>query len=184
MTLEFKGTAALLLAAMLSGCASLGIESAEDVELQHIAINKQEALRQTNAWRAKHALPPIKLDPHLTEVSQNMADHIASLDSLKTRRHSSSSLLSRTQTNGYKSYAGAENLGAGYANISAAMTGWKTSPDHNKNLLNKHVTHMGIARTNRTDGTYRNFWVMTLAAPQKPVTATGFTTVSLPFPVQ
>ncbi|KZL02852.1 MULTISPECIES: CAP domain-containing protein [unclassified Pseudovibrio] len=184
MRLELRATAALLLAGTLAGCAGLGIETSKNVELSQIAINKNEALRQTNAWRATHSLPPIKLDPHLSEVSQDMADHIARLDSLKTRRHSSSSLISRTQTNGYKSFAGAENLGAGYANISAAMTGWKTSPDHNKNLLNKNVTHMGIARTNRADGTYRNFWVMTLAAPQKPVTATGFTTVSLPFPIQ
>ncbi len=184
MGLELRKTAALLLAGILAGCAGLGTEPSNNVELYQVAINKNEVLRQTNTWRAKHSLPPVKLDPHLSEVSQDMADHIARLDSLKTSRHSSSSLISRTQTDGYKSYAGAENLGAGYATVSAAMTGWKTSPDHNKNLLNKYVTHMGIARTNRADGTYRNFWVMTLAAPQKPMTATDITTVSLPFPVR
>lgn len=136
MRLELKATAALLLAGTLAGCAGLGMETSK-VELSQIAINKNEALRQTNAWRAKHSLPPIKLDPHLSEVSQDMANHIARLDSLKTRRHSSSSLISRTQTDGYKSFAGAENLGAGYANISAAMTGWKTSRDHNKTCSTK-----------------------------------------------
>ena len=183
MNLNFQATAALLLAATLAGCASFQSET-RNAELTQIAINKQEALRQTNAWRAQHSLPPLKLDPHLSQVSQDMANHIARLDSLKTRRHSSTSLIRRTQTSGYKSKAGAENLGAGYASISAAMTGWKTSPDHNKNLLNKRVTHMGIARTNRADGTYRNFWVMTLAAPQEPVVAKGAVTAALPVQIR
>ncbi len=64
------------------------------------------------------------------------------------------------------------------------MTGWKTSPDHNKNLLNKYVTHMGIARTNRADGTYRNFWVMTLAAPSNPAANTGGPTAALPVQIR
>ncbi len=67
-------------------------------------------MRQTNEWRAQHSLRPLKLDPHLSQVSQEMANHVARLDSLKTRRHSSTSLIKRTQTNGYKSKAGAENL--------------------------------------------------------------------------
>ncbi|SDR11776.1 CAP domain-containing protein [Pseudovibrio sp. Tun.PSC04-5.I4] len=184
MRREIRLSAAVVLAASVAGCASFSAGPTKDVQLSHIQINKQEALRQTNAWRTKYSLPPVKLDPHLNDVSQDMADHVAQLDSLKTRKHSASSLIKRTQASGYKSSAGAENLGAGYASISAAMTGWKTSADHNKNLLNKNVTHMGIARTNRPDGTYRNFWVMTLAAPKTPVTATGFSTVSLPFPIQ
>ncbi|WP_208979435.1 CAP domain-containing protein [Pseudovibrio axinellae] len=179
MTLNFKGTAPLLLAVSLVGCVNLGTSPSGEGELTQIAINKQEALRQTNDWRKKHSLPPIKLDPHLNQVSQDMADHIARRDSLKTSRHSSASLIRRTQTNGYKSYAGAENLGAGYASISAAMTGWKNSADHNKNLLNKNVTHMGIARTNRADGTYRNFWVMTLAAPQNARAAADYSTTTM-----
>lgn len=185
MPLEYRTTAALLLAAsFLAGCASTDFLPTQDVELSHIAINTQEALRQTNDWRKKHALPPVKLDPHLNEVSQDMADHIAKLDSLKTSRHSASSLIARTQTDGYKSSAGAENPGAGYASISAAMVGWKTSPDHNENLLNERVTHMGIARTNRPDGTYRNFWVMTLAAPKPEEAPKAVATATLPFPIQ
>ncbi|MDX5592634.1 CAP domain-containing protein [Pseudovibrio sp. SPO723] len=163
-------TAALWLAAALSlaavgGCSSISGLTGDAPEIYRVSVNDQEALQQTNAWRAKHGLAALKLDPHLKEVSQEMADHVASRDSLKTSRHTGGSLMRRTQTNGYLSAAGAENLGAGYASITAAMNGWKNSKDHNKNLLNPNVTHMGIARTNRKDGTYRNFWVMTLAAP-------------------
>lgn len=163
-TVGALGLGALMTLAILGGCSSL-TDLSQEPEIYQVAVDRQEALRQTNAWRAKHDLPPLQLDAHLTEVSQEMADHVARLDSLKTRRHSGPSLMKRTQTGGYLSAAGAENLGAGYASISAAMTGWKTSKDHNKNLLNPYVTHMGIARTNRKDGTYRNFWVMTLAKP-------------------
>lgn len=165
---------------MLSACASVKDTTTATTRLTEVKISQQEALRQTNAWRAQHNLPPVKLDPHLTRVSQEMANHVARIDSLGTPRHSSSSLKNRTQTETYYSAAGAENLGAGYASFSAAMQGWKTSPDHNKNLLNKYVTHMGIARTNRSDGTYRNFWVMTLAAPQERPQAQIITAQEIP----
>ncbi|MTI17326.1 CAP domain-containing protein [Rhodobacteraceae bacterium RKSG542] len=157
------------LAILSAGCSSIS-DFTSNAELQHARVNEHEVLRQTNAWRAQHGMKPLKLDKHLNEVSQDMADHIARRDSLDTPRHSASSLMRRTAANDYKSSAGAENLGAGYANISAVMHGWKTSADHNKNLLNPHVTHLGVARTNRPDGTYRNFWVMTLAAP-RPIEA-------------
>nr|MEC9418738.1 CAP domain-containing protein [Pseudomonadota bacterium] len=39
------------------------------------------------------------------------------------------------------------------------------SEGHNKNLLNPYVTRVGIARTNRNNGKWRNFWVMTLSRP-------------------
>ncbi|WP_310619609.1 CAP domain-containing protein [Flexibacterium corallicola] len=172
---------------LLAGCAGLS-GARTKADLSEISINRQEVLRQTNEWRAKHGLPALKLDPHLNEVSQDMANHIAAKDSLGTSRHSAGSLQRRTAKGGYRSYAGAENLGAGYADINAVMVGWKTSKDHNKNLLNSNVTHMGVARTNRTDGTYRNFWVMTLAAPKTATNTTrgpmlpmrtGQTTVSI-----
>ncbi|MEM9106047.1 MAG: CAP domain-containing protein, partial [Pseudomonadota bacterium] len=57
------------------------------------------------------------------------------------------------------------NLGAGYVSFDHALDGWKGSPDHDQNLLNKHVTRMGIARVQRPDGRYRNFWVLIMARP-------------------
>ncbi|WP_209009096.1 CAP domain-containing protein [Pseudovibrio japonicus] len=181
MNFKYKATAALFLAATLAGCVGFGSGSPE---LTHVAVNQNEALRQVNAWRAQHSVPPLQLDPHLTSVSQDMADHVARRDTLQTPRHSSSSLSRRTQTSEYRTAAGAENLGAGYSTLTQAITGWKNSPGHNSNLLSRHVTHMGIARTNRADGTYRNFWVMTLAAPGTPAAASGGPTAALPVPAR
>ncbi|WP_068316209.1 CAP domain-containing protein [Polycladidibacter hongkongensis] len=157
----------------ISACALLGLlvlvgcnsTSTEHVDMSEVAISQSAALAKLNSYRRSHGLAPLKADLHLKSVSQNMANHIAQQDSLATSWHSAYSLKQRTQTNNYRSFAGAENLGAGYTSLDAAITGWKTSKDHNKNLLNPNVTHMGIARTSRADGTYRNFWVMTLAAP-------------------
>ncbi|WP_136657696.1 CAP domain-containing protein [Nitratireductor sp. XY-223] len=151
-----------LLLAVLSGCSLTGDNSAEVTD---VPVNRGAALTEINAYRSSNGLPPVVLDPQLDALSQDMARTIARNDSMNTRLHSARGLSGRLDRGGYPTYAGAENLGAGYRTFDEAMVGWKGSADHDKNLLNKYVTRIGIARTQRPDGKYRNFWVLILARP-------------------
>lgn len=157
-------TAAMLgaLLILLSGCSLSGVL---DVELTDVPVNRQAALSKINAYRAANGLQALTLDPRLDVAARDMAQLIGRKDSMKTRAHSARGLAGRLDRAGYASYAGAENLGAGYVSFDHALSGWKGSPDHDKNLLNKHVTRMGIARVQRPDGRYLNFWVLILARP-------------------
>ncbi|WP_305985454.1 CAP domain-containing protein [Roseibium sp. MMSF_3544] len=128
-------------------------------------VNTSQMLSLINAYRQENGLPALRHDAALDGVSQNMARHIAERDSMDTWAHSAFGLSQRLDKAGYANYAGAENLGAGYADLPAAFRGWQGSAGHNKNLLNPYVTRVGIARTNRNDGKWRNFWVMTLSRP-------------------
>ena len=147
---------------VLAGCLSVGKPAAD---VSDVAVDRAAALSKINAYRAANGLPPLSLDARLDGLSQEMARFIARNDSMNTRRHSARGLSGRLDRGGYASYAGAENLGAGYRTFDEALAGWKGSTDHDKNLLNKHVTRMGIARAQRPDGRYRNFWVLILARP-------------------
>ncbi|PVB63613.1 CAP domain-containing protein [Labrenzia sp. 011] len=156
-----------LLALALAACGALpgGGELEEKAVLTDQPVDKSQMLSMINSYRKEHGLPALQHDPALDAVSQKMARHIAQRDSMDTWAHSAFGLSQRLDKAGYANYAGAENLGAGYADLPAAFRGWQGSEGHNKNLLNPYVTRVGIARTNRNTGKWRNFWVMTLARP-------------------
>jgi len=156
-----------LLSWALAACGALpgGGELEDKTVLTDQPVDKAEMLSMINSYRQQHGLPTLRHDPELDAVSQKMARHIAERDSMDTWAHSAFGLSQRLDKAGYANYAGAENLGSGYADLPAAFRGWQGSEGHNKNLLNPYVTRVGIARTNRNNGKWRNFWVMTLSRP-------------------
>lgn len=164
--------AALLVTVGISALAACGaLNSGKELEPQtviaDVQVDTSVMLDSLNAYRARYGQAPLALDERLNAVSRDMARHIAQRDSMDTWAHSTFGLSQRLDKAGYANYAGAENLGAGYADLAAAFDGWKGSKGHNKNLLNPHVTRVGIARVSRSNGTWRHFWVMTLARPIK-----------------
>ena len=169
--MKTKNTSLILLGLMwfwfAAGCSALpgDNELEEQTVLTNVPVDTRQMLSILNSYRQQNGLQPLQLDATLNSVSQNMAQHIAKRDSMDTWAHSAFGLSQRLDKAGYANYAGAENLGAGYANLTAAFTGWRGSEGHNKNLLNPYVSRVGIARTNRNTGKWRNFWVMTLARP-------------------
>ncbi|TYC50411.1 CAP domain-containing protein [Rhodobacterales bacterium] len=161
--------ALMLLSLGLANCGALpgGGELEEKTVLTDQPVDKSQMLSLINSYREQNGLPPLKHDPALDAVSQKMARHIAQRDSMDTWAHSAFGLSQRLDKARYANYAGAENLGAGYADLTAAFSGWQGSAGHNKNLLNPYVTRVGIARTNRNTGKWRIFWVMTLSRPRE-----------------
>jgi len=157
-------TAALVL---LAGCGS--VRNDKELEDQPVftavPVDARAMLNMLNAYRAENGRPPLRHDERLDAVSADMARHIAGRDSMDTWAHSAFGLSQRLEKARYPNYAGAENLGAGYASLQAAFAGWQGSKDHNKNLLNPYVTRVGIARMDRSNGKWRHFWVMTLSRP-------------------
>lgn len=151
----------------VAGCSALN----SDKELEdrpvivQVPVDRQAMLEMLNAYRAEHSLPALVHDDRLDAVSLDMARHIAERDSMDTWAHSAFGLSQRLEKVSYPNYAGAENLGAGYASLPAAFAGWQGSEGHNKNLLNPYVTRVGIAQVDRSNGKWRHFWVMTLSRP-------------------
>ena len=58
-----------------------------------------------------------------------------------------------------------ENVSAGYHTLAEAFSGWRDSPPHRANMLNKDVTRMGIAAVYSPKSKYKVFWTLILAAP-------------------
>ncbi|MBO0344629.1 CAP domain-containing protein [Roseibium sp. CAU 1637] len=164
---------------LLAGCGALpGRGELEDAPtFRSVPVDGNQVLEELNGYRARHNLPALSYDPVLTQVSAEMTRRIAERDSMDTWAHSSFGLGQRLEAARYENYAAAENLGAGYADLSAAFAGWQGSAGHNKNLLNPYVTRVGVASMDRSNGKWRHFWVMTLARPRsdgRPTLAPGY----------
>ncbi|MEI2385550.1 CAP domain-containing protein [Breoghania sp. JC706] len=159
--------AAFSLFLLLAGCAGGLPGFDEKVELTQVPVDEQAALARINDYRAEHGLPPLTISPDVTIAAQDMADYIARRDKRKSPLHSKNGLFKRLSEHGIRHDAAAENLGYGYQSFEAAFKGWQGSPGHDKNLLNPYVTQMGIARTTRPDGMWRNFWALIMVRPER-----------------
>jgi uncharacterized protein YkwD len=146
---------------MLSACASIGDEATLTVR----SVDQQKALNIINAYRTSKGRNKLRYDARLIAPAQEMANLVAKKGSLKTRAHSSGALMRRMDKAGIPNMAAAENLGAGYRSLEAAIQGWKNSSGHNSNLLHRSMTHMAMARTDRSEGRWKQYWVLVLAKP-------------------
>ena len=71
----------------------------------------------------------------------------------------------RMKAGGFDSKNAVENISAGYHTLAEAFSGWRDSPPHRANMLNKGVTRMGIAAIYSPKSKYKVFWTLILAAP-------------------
>ena len=145
----------MCLLTLVALCGLLGVtaSAAETATVQVTGVldyvMAEEVFSQLNNYRASNGLSKLVLDERLTAAAMERAVE-------------SSIAFSHTRPNGTAcntafpfSGTWAENLAAGQRNASAAMTSWKNSSGHNKNMLNTKVTHVGIGCA-YVDGQY--YW--------------------------
>jgi len=136
-----------------------------------MAVDAGRTVALVSAYRAENGLDPVRLDSRLMDAARSQALAMGRRD--KIGHNVAGSLAKRVSAAGYDWGATAENLGAGYPTLEAAVDGWKRSAGHRRNLLNPNVTEIGIAAVSTPPGSrYRNYWALVLAAP-RPEPAPG-----------
>ena len=125
-----------------------------------------------SAYRAESGLGPVTVDSRLMQAAADHARAMAARDKIGHRV--GGSLAKRVARAGYDWGATAENLGAGYPTLDAAMAGWKGSAGHRANLLNRLVTEIGVAAFAAPPGSRRRtYWTLILATPRLERIAAG-----------
>ncbi len=117
-----------------------------------------------SAYRQSQGLGPVAVDPKLNALAQEQANAMARSGQVShdlgggfTRRIAS-----------FNPDAAAENLGGGFHDLPEAMQRWRESAGHNRNLLNRDVTLIGIASVYAPNTTYKSYWALLLAKPYTP----------------
>ena len=107
--------------------------AAEKFELLQIERN---IVTLTNTERARHGLPPLKIDKELVKSARG---HATWMTLNRTLRHTSRPV--------------AENIAMGQRSSKEAVADWMASAGHRANILNRGYRRIGIAAYRTPDGT-------------------------------
>jgi uncharacterized protein YkwD len=128
-------------------------------------VDANAAQSMISGYRSNNGLGPVTIDPELTRLATEQARAMAARDKLD---HDVAHPFSeRIQKSGYDAAVAVENISAGYHTLAEAFSGWRDSPPHRANMLNRNVTKMGIAAVYSPQSKYKVYWALILAKPDE-----------------
>jgi len=164
-----------LFALILLACAA-PLASAEEVPLDAGAV-RAAVLAETNAYRASKTIPQLKENAALEAAATAYAVYLAEHEKMGHTADGSNP-PKRVSAQGYKWCFISENVWSSFRHPKTmlaeeltrkAMDGWKKSPGHNANLLQKHAHEIGIGTAGwKLDGGQEIFRVVQVFATECP----------------
>ncbi len=161
----------LISAAALAGCTGDNNPPAGEPSFyQSLAhadarLDAKAAQSMISGYRANNGLGPVTVDPELMKLAGEQAHAMAARDKLDHAVEHP--FQERIQKSGFDASVAVENISAGYYTLAEAFSGWRSSPPHRANMLNRSVTRMGIAAVYAPQSKYKVFWALILAAPDE-----------------
>jgi uncharacterized protein YkwD len=128
-------------------------------------INLRQAEQYINQVRARHGAGPVRMEDRLVEAALSHSLMMAQKGKMAHQFGRGTRFRDRIKKAGIYGSA-AENVGAGYSSMQSAIDGWLRSPGHRRNLLNRKLTHIGMAAAVNPASKYRTYWTLILARPQ------------------
>ncbi len=158
------------LSAGLLGCAEQYKSSGQPTFYRSMAEQGSEldaaaAASMISGYRGNNGLGAVTLDPELMRLADAQARAMAAKN--KVEHNIGGPLGERVKRSGFDAKTAAENISAGYHTLAEAFSGWRDSPPHRANMLNRQVTRMGIAAVYAPGSKYKVFWALILAAPDE-----------------
>jgi hypothetical protein len=106
----------------------------------------QQIVELTNAERANHGVPPLKLEPNLCRAAQWMTQDMAAYHYFGHEDSQGRRAGARVPTFDYPNYSAlGENLAVGYRTAAEVVAAWMKSPGHRANILNPDFREIGVA---------------------------------------
>jgi uncharacterized protein YkwD len=159
----------IVIAAALAGCAGdNGPPAGQPSFYQSLAtadakLDAGAAQSMISGYRANNGLGPVTLDPELMRLAAEQARAMATRDKLD--HDVWRPFTERIRGSKFDASVAVENIGAGYHTLAEAFSGWRDSPPHRANMLNRTVTKMGIAAVYAPQSKYKVFWSLIMASP-------------------
>lgn len=150
----------------LSGCAepppARPVASAPDF-YQSLArpsakVDGETARAMISAYRRNKGLEPLALDPSLDAIADAEARDMAQAG----RPSSADAVKAKVAAAGFASPKA--NVSAGYHTLPEAFSGWRESAQHDRVLLDRGATRMGIATAYAPGSKYKVYWAFVVAA--------------------
>lgn len=120
---------------------------------------EEAALARVNRLRRQAGRAALRWSPVLAEVARAHAEDMARNGFFAHQGSDGSTISDRVARAGYGWCRVAENIAQGQRSLDAAIAGWQGSAGHRRNMLNRDMADLGVARGPG------NTWVMVLARP-------------------
>jgi uncharacterized protein YkwD len=156
--------------AILAACADHDPPSGQPSFYQSLAhsdaqVDAKAAQSMISGYRSNNGLGPVIIDPELMRLANDQARTMAARNKLD--HDVGRPFQQRIRSSGFDASVAVENISAGYHTLAEAFSGWRDSPPHRANMLNRSVTRMGIAAVYSPQSKYKVFWALILAAPDE-----------------
>jgi len=124
-----RGTVAMM---VFASVAAVAATAADDVDYaRRLAV-------RVNEYRTREHLAPLAVDATISELAR---EHSATM--AKAGRMSHDDFPSRVRRSGFAMCV--ENIGWNYRSAEEQFNGWRRSPGHDHNMLDRRVERMGVA---------------------------------------
>ena len=128
-------------------------------------LDPAAAQSMISGYRGNNGLGALTIDPDLMKLAEEHSRTMAARDKLD--HDVGKAFNQRIRGARVDAKVAVENVSAGYHTLAEAFSGWRDSPPHRANMLNKGVTRMGIAAVYSPKSKYKVFWTLILAAPDE-----------------
>jgi len=135
----------------------------QDLARADAMVDATAAQSMISGYRRNNRLKPLAVDPELMRIASEQARAMAARNAMD--HDVGRSFQERMRNAGFDGSVAIENVGAGYHTLADAFSGWRGSPPHRANMLNRDVTRMGIAAAYEPSSKYKVFWALILAGP-------------------
>jgi uncharacterized protein YkwD len=157
-----------LSAAALAGCAGNNAPGEpsfyQDLAQADVTLDAAAAASMISGYRGNNGLSPVTVDAELMRMAGEQARAMAAHD--KMDHDIGRPFADRIRNSPFRNAVAVENISAGYHTLAEAFSGWRDSPPHRANMLNRDVTRMGIAAVYAPASKYKVFWALILAGPE------------------
>jgi uncharacterized protein YkwD len=134
----------------------------QDLARADAMVDARAAQSMISGYRRNNRLEPLAVDPELMRIASEQARAMAARNTMD--RDMVRSFQERMREAGIDGSV-AIDVGAGYHTLADAFSGWRDSPLHRANMLNRNMTRMGIAAAYTPISKYKVFWALILAGP-------------------
>lgn len=115
---------------------------------------EQKLFELTNKERARHDLPPFKVNPLLAKAAREHSENMASQDKL-SHVLDGKTPADRVKATGYVYRYVGENVAWGLnIPLEQTMADWMNSKGHRENILKKEFTEIGLGYAKHKDGKF------------------------------
>ncbi len=126
-------------------------------------LDPAAAQSMISGYRSNNGLGAVTIDPDLMRLAEEHSRTMAARDKLD--HDVGKAFKQRIRGGRVDAKVAVENVSAGYHTLAEAFSGWRDSPPHRANMLNRNVTRLGIAAVYSSKSKYKVFWTLILAAP-------------------